>query len=71
MIVCLCHRVSDKTIERCARSGAHFDDIQFEHGVATQCGQCEHRARSIWMECQRSSGVAHVHQEQQQPSTAS
>jgi bacterioferritin-associated ferredoxin len=41
MIVCVCHRVSDKTIAQCARSGMAFDDIQLELGVATQCGQCE------------------------------
>jgi len=34
MIVCVCHRVSDKTIARCAQQGAGFDDLQLEHGVS-------------------------------------
>ncbi|MBM4226196.1 MAG: hypothetical protein FJ164_00380 [Gammaproteobacteria bacterium] len=48
MIVCVCHRVSHKTIEQCARAGAHFDDIRAEHKLGSQCGQCEHTARRIW-----------------------
>jgi bacterioferritin-associated ferredoxin len=64
MIVCVCHRVSDKTIERAARAGAAFDDIQLELGVATQCGKCEGCARALWSEC-RSGGpkIAHLSQE--------
>ena len=63
MIVCVCHRVSDKAIAQCARSGASFDDIQLEFGVATQCGQCEQGARRIWSECSPASTVAHLHNE--------
>ena len=48
MIVCVCHRVSHKIIEQCARAGAHFDDIRAEHKLGAQCGQCEHAARRIW-----------------------
>lgn len=64
MIVCVCHRVSDKTIERAARGGADFDEIQLELGVATQCGKCEGCARALWSEC-RSGGpkIAHLSQE--------
>ena len=39
MIVCVCHRISDREIARHARAGIGFDEIQFELGVATQCGQ--------------------------------
>ncbi|RYG28447.1 MAG: (2Fe-2S)-binding protein [Burkholderiales bacterium] len=60
MIVCVCHRVSDHTIARCARSGMAFDDIQLELGVATQCGQCESGARSLWSECTPHLAVAHI-----------
>jgi len=60
MIVCVCHRVSDQTIARCARSGMAFDDIQLELGVATQCGQCESCARSLWSECTPHQAVAHL-----------
>lgn len=45
MIVCVCHRVSDKDIAQRASEGKGFDDIQFELGVASQCGRCEDCAR--------------------------
>lgn len=60
MIVCVCRRVSDKTIERHARLGASFDEIQFELGVATQCGKCEGCARDLWAECLRGHALAHI-----------
>ncbi|MFW8565457.1 (2Fe-2S)-binding protein [Orrella sp. 11846] len=62
MIVCICRRVSDKTIAQCARSGLMFEDIQIDHGVATQCGKCEDSARAIWSEC-CSQPVAHLQNE--------
>ncbi|WP_341909909.1 (2Fe-2S)-binding protein [Polaromonas sp. YR568] len=65
MIICVCHRVSDKTIAHCARSGMGFDDIQLELGVATQCGQCEGCARSLWSECVPRHAVAHLQREGQ------
>ncbi len=37
-----------------------FDDIQLELGVATQCGQCESGARSLWSECTPHQAVAHI-----------
>jgi bacterioferritin-associated ferredoxin len=41
MIVCVCHRVSDRDIARMAQSGcASFDELQFELLVATSCGKC-------------------------------
>jgi bacterioferritin-associated ferredoxin len=45
MIVCVCRRVSDRDIARLARNGMGFDEIQFELGVATQCGRCEGSTR--------------------------
>jgi len=60
MIVCVCRRVSDKTIAQCARSGMAFDDIQLELGVATQCGQCECSARALFAECTPCQPVAHL-----------
>ena len=51
MIVCVCRRVSDREIARHARAGMNFDDIQFELGVATQCGQCEGCARDVVNQC--------------------
>jgi bacterioferritin-associated ferredoxin len=51
MIICVCRRVSDREIARHARAGMGFDDIQFELGVATQCGQCEGCARDVVAQC--------------------
>lgn len=65
MIVCICRRVSDKTIAQCARAGMAFEDIQMEHGVATQCGKCEDCARSMWNECCSGSTIAHIHMDNQ------
>ena len=35
-----------------------FDDIQFELGVATQCGKCEQCARDVVAQCHRTHPVA-------------
>lgn len=66
MIVCVCRGVSDREIARYARAGMDFEDIQFELGVATQCGQCESCAREIVAQCQQA--VAALRKEEQQPS---
>jgi bacterioferritin-associated ferredoxin len=58
MIVCVCRRVSDREIARHAHAGMDFDDIQFELGVATQCGQCEGCARDIVAQCNGAQPVA-------------
>lgn len=58
MIICVCRRVSDREIARHARGGMSFDDIQFELGVATQCGQCEGCARAIVDQCCATAPVA-------------
>jgi bacterioferritin-associated ferredoxin len=61
MIVCVCRRVSDREIARHARAGMSFDDIQFETGVASQCGQCESCARDVVAQCSSSHPVAAIH----------
>ena len=58
MIVCVCRRVSDREIARHARAGMSFDDIQFELGVATQCGRCEGCARDVVAQCRALAPVA-------------
>ena len=63
MIVCVCRRVSDREIARHARAGMSFDDIQFELGVATQCGQCEGCARDVVAQCHATHPVAALHRE--------
>jgi len=61
MIVCVCNRVSDREIARHARAGMGFGDIQFELGVATQCGQCEGCARDVIAQCSVLHPVAALH----------
>jgi bacterioferritin-associated ferredoxin len=63
MIVCVCHRVSDREIARHVRAGMDFSDIQLELGVATQCGQCEGCARDIVAQCSASAPMAAIQQE--------
>ena len=58
MIVCVCRRVSDREIARHARAGMTFDEVQFELGVATKCGQCEGCARDVVAQCSASHPVA-------------
>lgn len=58
MIVCVCRRVSDREIARHARAGMTFDEVQFELGVATQCGQCEGCARDVVAQCSASHPFA-------------
>ncbi len=62
MIVCVCRRISDREIARHARAGMGFDDIQFELGVATQCGQCEGCARDVVAQCNSTCPTANITQ---------
>jgi bacterioferritin-associated ferredoxin len=49
MIVCVCHRISDRHIEREVRSGcADFDELQSELRVGTACGACTDCARETF-----------------------
>lgn len=57
MIVCVCNRVSEKTIAQHAHEGKSFDDIQFELLVATQCGSCENCARELVERCHRAAAA--------------
>ena len=61
MIVCVCHRVSDREIARHAHAGMSFDEIQFELGVATQCGRCETCARDVVAKCCSKGNTAAIH----------
>lgn len=41
MIICLCHRVSDRDIARAAREGCRsFEALQNATRVGTACGNC-------------------------------
>jgi bacterioferritin-associated ferredoxin len=49
MIVCICHRVSDRDIARAAQDGCtSFDELQLELSVATSCGRCHDCARETF-----------------------
>jgi len=49
MIVCLCHRVSDRDIQRAVASGVHcFEVLQDETRVASSCGCCHDCAREVF-----------------------
>ena len=60
MIVCICHRVSDRDIACAARHGcASFEDLQDELAVATACGTCDAHARKTFLlHAQPSPGCA-------------
>lgn len=49
MIVCICHRVSDRDIAHAVRAGcASFDELQDELRVSTACGACGDCAREAF-----------------------
>jgi bacterioferritin-associated ferredoxin len=49
MIVCLCHRVSDRDIRRQVASGTRsFERLQDETRVASACGGCHDCAREVF-----------------------
>jgi bacterioferritin-associated ferredoxin len=48
MIVCVCRRVTDHQIRQAAADGAmSLECLQFELGVATQCGRCADCASKV------------------------
>jgi bacterioferritin-associated ferredoxin len=65
VIVCVCHRVSDRDIEREVRHGCEsFDELQDELRVATACGACTDCARDTFdvaRACRPSHADAHAH----------
>jgi bacterioferritin-associated ferredoxin len=49
MIVCVCHRVSDRDIACAVREGCcSFDELQDELRVGTKCGACREHARDTF-----------------------
>lgn len=62
MIVCVCHRVSDKDIARHVQQGcASFEHLQADTGISTCCGCCEGCARDVFHDArtQKRAGAAH------------
>ena len=49
MIICVCHRVSDRDIARATQAGcASFEELQFDLSVATACGKCHDCAQETF-----------------------
>lgn len=71
MIVCICHRVSDRDIARAAREGCtSFEELQDSLRVATGCGRCHDCAREtlaahcqsavLWQPAASPAAAAHA-----------
>ena len=57
MIVCVCRRISDHQIRQAAAEGAHsLECLQFDLGVATQCGRCADCASRVLCEARSIGG---------------
>ena len=51
MIVCVCHRVSDRDIARAVAAGCDsFDELQEHSRVGTACGACLEYAQAAFAE---------------------
>ncbi len=49
MIVCLCHRISDRDITQAVRDGVRdFETLQDDTCIARNCGCCEDCARQVF-----------------------
>jgi len=49
MIVCLCHRISDRDIARAAVDGTHsFEALKECTGLGSSCGSCDDCARELF-----------------------
>lgn len=63
MIVCVCAKVSDRQIRQAAASGAHsLECLQFELGVAVQCGRCSDCASRVLCDARDATHTGLVHQ---------
>lgn len=59
VVVCLCHRVSDRDIARAAQQGCvDYDSLQEDLRVATSCGSCDDCAREVFEACARGGQPA-------------
>jgi bacterioferritin-associated ferredoxin len=57
MIVCVCHQVSDRDIQRQVDGGCDsFEALQFELGVSTGCGICRDCAEATFGRCASRAG---------------
>ena len=72
MIVCVCRRVSDHQIRQAAADGAvSLECLQFDLGVATQCGRCADCASKILCDARSATAQpAHAPQHIARPQAA-
>jgi bacterioferritin-associated ferredoxin len=71
MIVCVCRRVSDHQIRQAAADGAvSLECLQFDLGVATQCGRCADCASKVLCDARASLPGAHSAIEVHRPQMA-
>ena len=62
MIVCVCRRVSDQQIRQAVADGAHsLECLQFDLGVATQCGRCADCASRVLCDARAAGGNHQQH----------
>lgn len=66
MIVCLCHRISDRDIHAAVRAGTQcFEVLQDDTRVAASCGCCLDCAREVFDQARaKHAGGATVAEEQ-------
>jgi len=59
MIVCLCHRVSDRDIADAVAAGTvSFETLQCKTRLGTDCGKCQRCAREVFdAACARVCGA--------------
>jgi bacterioferritin-associated ferredoxin len=61
MIICVCNNVNETAIRRAVTQGhASYDALQFELGVGTCCGQCEHAAHEVLKQCHDTHARTHT-----------
>ena len=71
MIVCVCRRVSDHQIRQAAAEGAvSLECLQFELGVAMQCGRCADCATQVLCEARAVHANSHHHSHAHTPASA-
>jgi bacterioferritin-associated ferredoxin len=65
VLVCHCHRISDRTVKLCVRGGASTaDDVGRSCGAGTACGGCRPAIEAIVRGLRLASGAANDDGEQ-------
>jgi bacterioferritin-associated ferredoxin len=69
MIVCICHRISDRDIKRVVAQGMHsFQALKDCTGLGSSCGGCHDCARELFdSACAETHAQAHAAARQANP----